>query len=202
MEHVFTRLKLSNICGMLCHQISDTSGCWPVAVRVSLVKDALALAKGLSSAATRECPFIKTSHCHQPNRVSWRNVCSAHHVKVCAICDHVAERLNCGAKKLIEYDYSTQVATVYHLGQHKCTPLLPRRVIPVQHPQIQLGQTLRGSAKEVGLRQIVSPYRCRRHGCSWEKKLKCGWTGGEWRGRWSQWTPSKEWTTTPLMPWA
>ena len=79
-----------------------------------------------------------------------------HHVKVCAICDHIAECLNCGAKKLIEYDYSMQVATVYHLGQHKCTPLLPKRVIPVQHPQIQLGQTLRGSAKEVGLRQIVS----------------------------------------------
>ena len=81
---------------------------------------------------------------------------SVHHVKLCAICDHVAECLNCGAKKLIEYDYSTQVATVYHLGQHKCTPLLLKRVIPVQHPQIQLGQTLRGSAKEVGLRQIVS----------------------------------------------
>ena len=83
-------------------------------------------------------------------------MCGVHHVKVCAICDHVAEQLNCGAKKLIEYDYSTQVATVYHLGQHKCTPLLLKRVIPVQHPQIQLGHTLRGSAKEVGLRQIVS----------------------------------------------
>ena len=68
----------------------------------------------------------------------------------------VTTLLNCGAKKLIEYDYSTQVGTVYHLGQHKCIPLLLNRVIPVQHPQIQLGHTLRGSAKEVGLRQIVS----------------------------------------------
>ena len=112
--------------------------------------------KGSFQCCNKKYPFIKTSHCHQPNRVSWRNVRGVHHVKVCALCDHVAECLNCGAKKLIEYDYSTQVATVYHLGQHKCTPLLPKRVIPVQHPQIQLGQTLRGSAKEVGLRQIVS----------------------------------------------
>ena len=112
--------------------------------------------KGSFQCCNKECPFIKTSHCHQPNRVSWRNVRGVHHMKVCAICDHVAEHLNCHAKKLIEYDYSTQVATVYHLGQHKCTPLLPKRVIPTQHPQIQLGQTLRGSAKEVGLRQIVS----------------------------------------------
>ena len=35
-------------------------------------------------------------------------------------------------------------------------PQLPKRVIPVQHPQIQVGHTLRGSAKEVGLRQIMS----------------------------------------------
>ena len=112
--------------------------------------------KGSFQCCNKECPFIKTSHCHQPNRVSWRNVRSVHHVKVCAICDHIAERLNCSAKKLFEYDYSTQVATVYHLGQHKCTPPLRKRVILVQHPQIQLGQILRGSAKEVGLRQIVS----------------------------------------------
>ena len=77
-------------------------------------------------------------------------------MKVCAICDHVAQHFNCGAKKLIENDYSTHIATVYHLGIHKCISQLPKRVIPVQHPQIQLGHTLRGSAKEVGLRQIVS----------------------------------------------
>ena len=33
---------------------------------------------------------------------------------------------------------------------------LPKRVIPVQHPQIQLGHTLRGPAKEVDLRQIMT----------------------------------------------
>ena len=112
--------------------------------------------KGTFECNNKQCPFIKTSHCHQPNRVSWRNVRGMHHVKICSICDHVAQRLDCGAKKLIEYDYVTRIATVYHLGTHKCTPQLPKRAIPVQHPHIQLGHTLRGSAKEVGLRQIVS----------------------------------------------
>ena len=104
--------------------------------------------KGTFECNNKQCPFIKTSHCHQPNRVSWRNVHGMHHVKICSICDHVAQCLDCGAKKLI--------ATVYDLGTHKCTPQQPKRAIPVQHPHIQLGHTLRGSAKEVGLRQIVS----------------------------------------------
>ena len=84
--------------------------------------------KGSFWCYNKECPFIKTSHCHQPNRVSWRNVCGVHHVKVCVICDHVAQHFNCCAKKLIEYDYSTHIATVYHLGIHKCMPQLPKRV--------------------------------------------------------------------------
>ena len=94
-------------------------------------------------------------HCRQPNKVSWRNVHSIHHAKFCAICDHVAQRINCSEKKLLEYDYTTHIGTVHHLGTHKCSPQLPGRVIPVQHLQMQVSHTLMGSAK-VGLRQIVS----------------------------------------------
>ena len=51
--------------------------------------------KGTFEYNNKQCPFIKTSHCHQPNRVSWRNVRGMHHVKICLICDHVAQHLNC-----------------------------------------------------------------------------------------------------------
>ena len=80
---------------------------------------------------------------------------SIHHVKFCAICDHIAQRINCGAKKFLEYDYTTHIDTVHHLGTHKCSHQLPGREIPVQHLQMQVSHTLRGSGK-VGLRQIVS----------------------------------------------
>ena len=56
--------------------------------------------------------------------------------------------------KLIEYDYDTQLASVYHLGNHTCS---------LQLDQIKRNQVLMkrlqeknptGSAKEVGLREI------------------------------------------------
>ena len=101
-----------------------------------------------------DCPFIKTSQCHQPNKVSWRNVCGNMNFKVCAICDHVAQRIYCGAKKLVEYDYSSRIATVYHLGNHKCWPQLSNRNSS-GHEQLVLPQGVTGSAKQVRLRQIV-----------------------------------------------
>ena len=112
--------------------------------------------KGSFICNNRQCPFIQTSHCGQPNKVSWRNVTGIYHFKVCAICDHVAQRNYCGAKKLIEYDYSTKIATVYHLGTHKCCVRLSKNNPVAQIPPLQISQTLTGSAKQVGLRQIIS----------------------------------------------
>ena len=40
--------------------------------------------------------------------------------KVCAICDETAEWIDCGARKMVQYDYATQTAKVYHIGEHKC----------------------------------------------------------------------------------
>ena len=112
--------------------------------------------KGSFVCNNSQCPFILTSHRGQPNKVSWRNVTGIYHFKVCAICDHVAQRKHCGAKKLIEYDYSTKIATVYHLGTHKCCLRLSKHN-PVEHnPSLQVPQTITGSAKQVGLRQIIS----------------------------------------------
>ena len=75
--------------------------------------------------------------------------------KICAICDHVAQRISCGAKKLIEYDYSSRIASVYHIGNHKCWPQLSNRKYSAHEQPFVIPQGVTGSAKQVGLRQIV-----------------------------------------------
>ena len=111
--------------------------------------------KGSFVCNNKDCPFIKTSQCHQPNKVSWRNIRGNINFKVYAICNHVAQRISCGAKKLVEYDYTSRIATVYHLGNHKCWPQLSSRNSSVHEHPIKLPQGLTGSAKQVGLTQIV-----------------------------------------------
>ena len=75
-------------------------------------------------------------------------------IQICNICDNVAQCEGCGARKLIEYDHKTHLATVYHLGNHTCS---------LQLDQIKRNQVLMkrlqeknptGSAKEVGLHEI------------------------------------------------
>ena len=111
--------------------------------------------KGSFVCNNKACPFIRTSQFQQPNKVSWRNIRGNLNFKVCAICDHVAQRIYCGAKKLVEYDYSARMATVYHLGAHKCWPQISTRTSTrFEDPRIIPEQAM-GSAKEVGLRQIV-----------------------------------------------
>ena len=101
-----------------------------------------------------QCPFVLTSHNAAPNRVSWRYVRGRRTLRVCNICDQVAQREGCGARKVIEYDYGTHMATVYHLGDHRCS-------LQVDHAKRSriLKKRLEernptGSAKEVGLREV------------------------------------------------
>ena len=102
-----------------------------------------------------QCPFVLTSHNAAPNRVSWRYVRGRRTLRVCNICDQVAQREGCGARKVIEYDYGTHMATVYHLGDHRCS-------LQVDHAKCSriLKKRLEernptGSAKEVGLREVA-----------------------------------------------
>ena len=48
------------------------------------------------------CPFVLTSQNHAPNKVSWRIPRGRRGVRICTICDHLAEREGCRAKKMIE----------------------------------------------------------------------------------------------------
>ena len=68
----------------------------------------------------KSCPFVGTSHEHQPNKVNWRvdPICKG--VQICKICDTYAVREGCGARKLMEFDPKSEVAIVYHLGKHTC----------------------------------------------------------------------------------
>ena len=80
-------------------------------------------------------------------------------IRICNICDQVAQREGCGARKLIEYDYDTQLASVYHLGNHTCSLQLDTmKCNQVLMKRLQKNPT--GSAKEVGLRKIGGDGSC------------------------------------------
>ena len=101
-----------------------------------------------------QCPFVCTSRDCVPNKLSWRNVRAKRNIHICNICDQVAQHEGCGACKLIEYDYETHLATVYHLGNHTCSLQLDQN----KHNQILMKRLQEtnptGSTKEVGLHEI------------------------------------------------
>ena len=101
------------------------------------------------------CPFRKTSHLKQPNKVSWQNVRGVREYKVCAICDETADQIDCGAWKMVEYSYSTHVAKVYHIGEHKCWPQVTQQTMKIIQHLNNPGRR-KGSAKDVGLEEIVN----------------------------------------------
>ena len=107
-----------------------------------------AYCKGSFVCTNKECPFTRTSKLNQPNKVSWRNIHGIQHYKICAICDETAECISCPARKMIEYDYSTRIALVYHIGYHSCWPQISTDTSQLLS-QIQKPAKRKGSAKEV-----------------------------------------------------
>ena len=102
-----------------------------------------------------KCPFTKTSHLHQPNKVSWWNIRGVREYKVCAICDETAERIECGAHKFVHYNYNTHTARVYHIGHHTCWPQVTQQSTRIIQHLNNPGRR-KGSAKDVGLEEIVN----------------------------------------------
>ena len=76
-----------------------------------------------------ECP---NPHCtckalsvnNQLNRVSWLNVRGYKNLKICDSCQCMAQRQGCGARKFVDFNPWTNIAQVYHMGTHTCTPQL------------------------------------------------------------------------------
>ena len=100
-------------------------------------------------------PFVLTSHNKAPNKVSWRIPGGRRGVRICTICDHIAEREGCGAKKMIEYDTELQEATVYHIGRHSCWPKVTNQTRTKEIRNKIANKNLRGSAKDVCISQIT-----------------------------------------------
>ena len=101
-----------------------------------------------------DCPFICTSSERVPNKVNWRVPRGKRHLRICTICDHIAVREGCGAKKLVEYDNLRMVATVYHLGEHTCWAKLDNSHRNTLLKK-KIGQRqLTGPAKQVGISEI------------------------------------------------
>ena len=107
-----------------------------------------------SFVCNEQCPFVHTSRDSVPNKVSWRFMQVKRNIRICNICDQVAQHEGYGACKLIEYDNKTQPATVYHLGNHTCSLQLDQ----IKHNQVMMKRLQEknptGSAKEVGLCEI------------------------------------------------
>ena len=68
----------------------------------------------------KKCCFQSTSAENQPNRVNWKMVIGQMNLKMCSICEHISECEGCGAHNLVDFNPFTKIATVYHLGIHKC----------------------------------------------------------------------------------
>ena len=101
------------------------------------------------------CPFVQTSLNHAPNKISWRVPKGRQGIRICAICDNIAEREGCGAKKLVEYDPLSKETTVYHIGHHTCWPKVNRERRTCELRKKIQEKNLRGPAKQVGINEMI-----------------------------------------------
>ena len=76
------------------------------------------------------------------------------HLRICNICDHIAETEGRGAKKLVEYDNLQKIATVYHLGEHTCWMCRDNRDRNDMLKKKIEEKKLSGPAKQVGINEI------------------------------------------------
>ena len=57
----------------------------------------------------------------QPNRIHWKSYRTDKNKKVCQICHYYITQEECPARKMVQWNKETNIATVYHLGFDKCT---------------------------------------------------------------------------------
>ena len=74
---------------------------------------------------------------------------------MCSICEHIAECEGCGACKLVDFNPFTKIATVYHLGIHKCWQKISTDTIrQFQQKQMQSRGNRTGAAKNMAIEDI------------------------------------------------
>ena len=101
-----------------------------------------------------QCPFVLTPCKCKPNKVSWHVPRGKRHLRICNICDHIAQREGCGAKKLVEYDNLYKIATVYYLGEHTCWMRIDNRDRNDMLKRKIEEKKLSGPTEQVGINEI------------------------------------------------
>ena len=124
--------------------------------------------KGSFQCCNKECPFIKTSHCHQPNRVSWRNV-------RCTSCESMCYLWPCCWAPQLRCK-ETYWIWLLHTSSHSLSPWSTQvytSTTEESNPYATSTDTTwtnpKGLCKRRWSEADCEPYRCRRHGCSWER---------------------------------
>ena len=103
----------------------------------------------------KKCCFQSTSAENQPNRVNWKTVHGQKNLKMCSICEHIAECEGCGACKLVGFNPFTNIATVYHLGTHKCWQKISMdKIQHFQQKQMKSRGNRTGAAKNMAIEDI------------------------------------------------
>ena len=98
------------------------------------------------------CAFRTTNPDGYPNRMNWKNV-RGQPLKICSICEHIAQREGCGAVKMVEFNPVTNIASVYHMGYHCCWVKKDRQRISAIRNEIKQ-RNLKGPAKDIALAQM------------------------------------------------
>ena len=100
------------------------------------------------------CTFWATSHEHQPNRINWKGVRGRKDINIYQICETVGLREGCGARKLVEFNPTTQIAYVYHLRTHTCQGKIYKKKKKDQiRNRIQL-KGFHGTGKDLAVKNI------------------------------------------------
>ena len=115
------------------------------------------------------------------------------------ICDQVAQREGFGAHKVIEYDYGTHMATVYYLGDHRCSLQVDHAKCSQILKKCLEDRNPTGSAKEVGLREVGLLIESGEMDMAAAEAEKTGWITELPKGKWRSSCQLLDMTTTPLM---
>ena len=102
----------------------------------------------------KSCPCPGTSHELQPIKVNRRADPIHKGVQICEICDTYAVGEGCDTRKFVQFAPKSQVAIVYHLGEHTCWNKIDKQEAKLLHREKAQSETRTGSAKDVAVEDL------------------------------------------------
>ena len=76
--------------------------------------------KGSWVCPNQKLSFWSTSHENHPNEVNMKTDSNNQDYKICEICEQYEEWEGCGTRDVVDFNPETDMATVYHMGNHTC----------------------------------------------------------------------------------